>query len=333
MGLLTYDDLSDVLDNVKMDGRKRNLISDCPYCGKSHKFGVSLVKDGNPFNCFSCNESGYSMKLMSYLGRTDLIQEFFSVDEEVEDLLKIEDLDDEIDYELEEIELPPRTKRVADDEYLNSRGWWDESYSDFPVFRSKDFKFKDYVLLGVYMYGEIVGYVGRHTWSKKKINGHNRRAKADGTYQILRYRNSEGNDFGKMLGGFDLIEEDTDTVILVEGFMDIINITQELDLLESDDIRVVCTFGKKISQEQIFHLQEKEIKNVIVFYDDDACEDIKRMDLDKYFNVMIASTNDADNVKDGDDAGDLSCEQIEQCLSAARKPVEFYYDKVVIYDL
>ena len=48
---LTYDDLTEVLDNVRYDGRKRNIISDCPFCGKSQKFGVSLAKDGNPWNC------------------------------------------------------------------------------------------------------------------------------------------------------------------------------------------------------------------------------------------------------------------------------------------
>ena len=70
----------------------------------------------------------------------------------------------------------------------------------------------------------------------------------------------------------------------------------------------------------------------MVYYDDDAVEDIKKMDLHKYFNVVIASTNDADGVKEGDDVGDLSAEQIEQCLSNSRKPNEFFYDKVEIFN-
>ena len=330
--MLSYDDLTEILDNVKLDGRRRNAICDCAYCGKSQKMGISLVKEGNPWQCFSCQESGKAWKLCNHFGRLDLIQEFFDVDEGVEDILKIEE--EELDLDLFEIKLPEKTKRTLSDPYLDSRGWWEESYMDFPVYKSRHFKYSDYVLLGVTMYGELVGFVGRHIWSKSKIANYNSEAKRSGEYQILRYRNSEGNEFAKIIGGFDkIVEGETDTVILVEGVMDVINVSQELDLFASNDVRALCTFGKKISEEQIYHLQEMGIKNVIIFYDDDAVEDIKRMGLDKYFNVVIASTNDADNVKSGDDVGDLSAEQIEQCLSLARKPEEFYFDKVVVYDI
>jgi DNA primase len=184
------------------------------------------------------------------------------------------------------------------------------------------------------MYGELVGYVGRHTWSKKKITRHNNKAKINGTYQVLRYRNSEGNEFAKMLGGFDkIVEGETDTAILVEGFMDVVNISQQMDLFASNDVRAVCTFGKKISEEQIFHLQEKGVRNVIIFYDTDAVEDVKRMDLDKYFNVLVCFADDATGYKSGMDAGDLSAEQIEECLSNAKKTNEMFYDRVVIYEL
>ena len=335
MGLLTYDDLTEVLDDVKLDGRKRNAICDCPYCGKTQKFGISLVKEGNPWNCFVCQESGRNFKLMSYLGRLDLITDFFDYEsDEVENsLLDIEDEED-IDIELEEISLPPRTKKVATNKYLEKRGWWDESFFDFPVYKSKEFKYEDYVLLGVEMYGSLVGFVGRHIWDKKKISQYNSKAKTQGTYQILRYRNSEGNEFGKMLYGFDtIVEGETDTVIIVEGCMDVINLVQELELFESNEVRAVATFGKSISEEQIFHLQEKGIKNVVVFYDDDAVDDIKKLDLDKYFKVIVASTNDADGVGENDDVGDLTGEQIEQCLGMARKPSEFYYDKVTVFSV
>ena len=333
MNLLTYDDLTEVLENVRLDGRRRNAISDCPYCGKSQKFGVSLVKDHNLWQCFSCGERGGSFKLMTYFDRLDLIQEFFDVDDELEnpfDELEEEDLD----LELEEVELPEDTKKVASDEYLEGRGWYDESFFDFPVYRSKYFKYRDYVMLGVMMYGSLVGYVSRHTWSKEDIENYNKIQKRKGGYQILRYKNSDGNEFSKMLYGFDtIIEGKTDTVILVEGAMDVVQITQELELFEGESLRAVASFGKKISEEQIFHLQEKGVKNLIVMFDDDAIEDVKRLDLDKYFNVLIASTNDADGVEEGDDVGDLDAEQIEQCLGMARKPSEFFYEKVNIIKL
>ena len=91
MAQLSYEDLTEILDNVKLDGRKRNAITDCPYCGKSHKFGVSLVKESSPWQCFSCGERGTAWKLCNYFGRLDLIQEYFDLDEDLEDPLKIED--------------------------------------------------------------------------------------------------------------------------------------------------------------------------------------------------------------------------------------------------
>ena len=331
---LTYDDLTEVLDNVRYDGRKRNIIANCPYCGKSQKFGVSLAKDSNPFNCFSCLERGGSVKLMTFFDRLDLIQDFFDVDDDVEDLLKIDEEEDGLDTELEEVELPPETKRVSEDEYLDSRGWYDESYFDFPVFRSLDWKHQDYVMIGVYMYGVLTGFVSRHVWSKKKIVSYNKEQKRKGGYQILRYRNSDGNEMAKMLGGFDhIIEDETETVILVEGFMDVENLSKQLGLFESKKVRAICSFGKKISLHQIFHLQSKGIKNIIVFFDDDAIDDIKRMDLYKFFNVLIASTMDADGVEEGMDVGDLNGEQIQQCLSLAKTQEYFFSNMVEIIDL
>jgi len=70
-----------------------------------------------------------------------------------------------------------------------------------------------------------------------------------------------------------------------------------------------------------------------VWFDDDAIEDIKRMDIGKFFNVRIASTMDADGVKDGMDVGDLNGEQIQQCLSLARTQEDFYSNMVEIIDI
>ena len=57
------------------------------------------------------------------------------------------------------------------------------------------------------------------------------------------------------------------------------------------------------------------------------------MNLHKFFNVLVASADDADGFRSGMDVGDLSSEQIEQCLGMARKPEEAFYDKVVILEI
>jgi len=331
--LLTVDELSEVLEDVRLDGRKRNIVCDCPYCGKKSKFGVSIIKEGNPFRCFSCNETGRNIKLMSFFGRLDLITEFVENENVLENVI-LSTEEDEIDVGLEEEVLPPRSKRVVFDNYLDSRNWYDESYYYIPVYKSKDFKYLDYIIIPITMYNKTVGYISRHKWSKKKIDNFNKKAKINNTYQILRYRNSEGNEFGKMLGGFDqIVSGETHTAILVEGYMDVENISKQLNLYENDEVKCVCTFGKKISVEQIYHLQNVGIKNVIVLYDLDAVEDVKKINLSKYFNVLVGSIDDASDLKDGDDAGDINYEQIQEIWENLKPPNDFFYNKVLVLSL
>ena len=330
---LTFEQLSEALESTQTDGRKRNLICDCPYCGKNSKFGVSLVKEDNPFRCFSCNEVGRIKKLMLYIGRSDLIVDFTVIENEINNPLE-EIEDDNLDLELELEDLPPKSKRMAKDPYLEKRGWDMDSYQFLEVYRTKEFKYRDYVIFPVRMYGDLVGYVSRHTWDKKEIEKFNRKAKKNDTYQILRYKNSEGNEFGKMLYGFDLIIEGvTKTAILVEGLMDVENLSKNMNLYERDEIKAVATFGKKISVEQIYHLQSKGIENIVIFYDPDAIEDIKKMQLEKYFNVLVASIDEASNVRAGDDAGDVNYDQISEIWENLLAPHDFFYNKVEVVSL
>lgn len=93
----------------------------------------------------------------------------------------------------------------------------------------------------------------------------------------MRYRNSTENDFVKLLYNYDaVIEDETDTVIIVEGVFDAIALTRKLNLYDNSQIVVVATFGKKISDVQIYKLQSKGVKTVVVGYDGDAVESIKR---------------------------------------------------------
>ena len=148
--------------------------------------------------------------------------------------------------------------------------------------------------------GDTVGYVSRHIWSKDEIDRHNCKAKINGGYRILRYRNSTENDFVKLLYNYDaVIEDETDTVIIVEGIFDVIALTRKLELYDNPHVAVVATFGKKISQIQIYKLQCKGVKTVVLGYDSDATEAINKAasTLNEYFNVFIAKI-DAENGKD-----------------------------------
>lgn len=148
------------------------------------------------------------------------------------------------------------------------------------------------MIFPIYDAGDIVGYVSRHTWSKDDIDAYNDTAKRNGKYQIRRYNNSIENDFVKLLYNYDaVIEDETDTVILVEGVFDVIALTRKLDLYDNHRIVPVCTFGKKISDAQIFKLQNKGVKDIIIGYDTDASDaiNVAADKLNEYFdNVMIA---------------------------------------------
>ena len=99
-----------------------------------------------------------------------------------------------------------------------------------------------------------------------------------------------------MLYNSDAIREnETDTVILAEGIFDVVALTRKLELYDNPHIAAVATFGKKISDVQIFKLQSKGVRPVIIGYDGDAVEAVKRTAerLRPYFEVFIADIADA----------------------------------------
>lgn len=291
----------------KEDGSRKNIICTCPHCGKAGKFGIYVGKEiGNKkqftSNCFKCGRSTRTLdQLLDLIGRPDLKPKpTTDIDEEIDvDLLfKVISDDDEVDDSLSIIELPDFYKRTFNNEYLKGRGF---SYDDYDFFeagttRGFNFKFDDYVVFPIYDDGDVVGYVSRHTWSKDEIDCHNAKAKTDGTYKILRYRNSNENEFAKLLYNYDrIIEGETDTVVLLEGIFDVIALTRKFDLYDNHHIVPVATFGKKISDIQIYKLQSKGVRNIVVAYDGDAVEVIKKVseNLSQYFpTVLIADIYD-----------------------------------------
>ena len=285
----------------KLDGSRKNIVvPTCPYCGhKGGKFGIYVGQETDRkklfmSHCFSCGHTTTQLNdLLSDINRPDLMLEetasfapveipkFFSLDEE------------EIDDTLHVVEMPEGWKRCYRNSYLKSRGFVCDDYDYFPVgtTRGLNWKFDDYVVFPIIDNEDIVGYIGRHTWPKDKIDEYNKRAKRNNKYQILRYNNSTENDFIKLLYNYDsVIEDETDTVIIVEGVFDVIALTRKLELYDNHRVAVVATFGKKISDTQIYKLQEKGVETVIIGYDGDALESINTAaeKLEDYFDVYIA---------------------------------------------
>lgn len=289
--------------HARLDGGRKNLIvPECTWCGKQGgKQGIYVgpEKNGKIFGMVHCFSCGRTQKNINYfldeIGRSDLkimdsvsfepvqVPEFFRIDEE-----------DEIDDELGVVEMPDGWKRCFKNPYLRSRGFTADDYQYFPVgtTRGLNFKYDDYVIFPIYDEGDIVGYVSRHVWSKQDIDDYNDTARRNGKYQIRRYNNSIENDFVKLLYNYDsVIEDETDTVILCEGIFDVIALTRKLELYDNHRIVPVCTFGKKISDTQIYKLQSKGVRDIIIGYDTDAADaiNVAAEKLNEYFdNVMIA---------------------------------------------
>ena len=322
---------------ARFDGSGKNLIADCPFCGKKGKFGVYTGKETErkkPFmsHCFSCGSSTHTLeRLLEVIGRPDLmVTQTVNLENKLEpNLLFPLSVEEDIDDELSVVELPDFYKRCFSNEYLKSRGFVYDDYEYFPSGTTGrlNFRFNDYVIFPVIDAGDVVGYVARHTWTKEEIDSHNRKAKSQNEYKILRFRNSTENDFVKLLYNYDaIIEDETDTVILVEGIFDVVALTRKLDLYDNHRIAVIATFGKKISLTQIYKLQSKGVETVIVGYDGDAVDAVKKTanDLTPYFEVLIADIPNPEK-----DWEDLSFEEIYEIFSYKLKtPIEYKITKI-----
>lgn len=288
------------------DGGGKNLIARCPFCGKEGKFGVYIgppTTRKKPFmsHCFSCGRSTVTPEhLFEQLGRMDLIlTPTAQLDTPLDTtlLFPLEAPEEQIDDELGIVPLPPFYRRCFAHPYLKERGFTGDDFEYFPVgtTRGLNRRWDDYVIFPILDGGDTVGYVGRHTWPKSHIDAHNRKAKRNGEYKILRYRNSVENDFMKLLYNYDaVIDNETDTVILVEGIFDVVALVRGLDLYDNPRIAVVATFGKKISRTQIYKLQSKGVRTVVMGYDGDAVEAVKKTaaELTEWFKVLVADIPD-----------------------------------------
>lgn len=274
----------------------------CPKCGKSDKFGVKLNEDREgkyknhvSIHCFhgSCEFTGSEKVLFRALGRDDLITEY----EYREDLgtlsrLKIKTKEKEEEHLLKKRYPPIGFRRMYKDSYLESRGFTEECFKRYHVGRSKiESKLKNYVIFLVIEDQENKGFVARIDFDKEKYDRVNQERTEKGLRPLPKYKNEGGVEFSEALYGIDEVVEGTHTVILVEGILDKTNVDREIELYKSDEIKCLCTFGKKISSIQMEKLKVKNIKTVILMYDPDAIESIKQHSYSlmlEFKNVYVA---------------------------------------------
>lgn len=318
---LSKQQLQSLITITGTDVSGKNLRGICPKCGHN-EFGISL-DDNHIFGCYrerKCGFRGNIFTLLKYLGKYEqyVNNEFYSNSlgklqkKILQDSLKV-------DLEIEEIHPPLFWKRTYNHEYLNSRGFTQSDYLKYPVGTTNlDPYLKNYyIIFLLYQYGKLVGYLGRHIWSKQQIKEYNEQ---NGT-NILRYRNSD-TQFSKILFGFEEITDKTHTVVLVEGIFDKINTEHHLG---SEEVVVICTFKCDISDVQVYLLTtKKSVDTIILLYDPDVINKIQVVAtrLDKYYNVLVGLHTGPE------DPGEMSEKDFIQVLNTLQTPYEFISSRI-----
>lgn len=311
---ISDEDLRDILINPKLN-RRGQYVCDCIFCGKERHMYVS--KQTQLFDCKKCGEYGSIYKLLKQLDKTYLLGgatvEIRESIQSLRSLVEEQIADDEVTLkDLPVIKMPAGWKvSVASTEYLLGRGITPADCKRYKIGATDLFrKYQNYVLIPIYDGGKIRGFVGRY--GAKKVPS-----------DRLRYNNSIGTEFSELLFGYDEITENTTTVILVEGIFDKIAVDKVLHLWESEEIKCVCTFGKKISREQSKKLMLKGVTNVILLYDFDAIKDIKKygLELENDFVTSIVYTIK----KDIDECTEREALEV---FTHLQKPREFNLDVI-----
>lgn len=333
------DIVESLIRNSRIDHKGENLYGCCPFCGVD-EFGISLGEN-HLFRCFRgkhCGETGNIFKLLKHLGKLELLgDKYFYKETDVFSSLEKHSLQsesEELNTSLPDIKTPIGWRRIHSHPYLLSRGFTEEQFKKYEIGTTRLLrKFKDFIIFLIRQDGYIKGYVSRNIKSKSEIDSLNKAIKEKNKLKpdsekipiVLRYSNSLDADFSKILYGIDEATPSTNTVIIVEGLFDKINLEIIAPELFSDrSIIVCCTWGKKISNYQIAKLRENNISRVILLYDPDAINDSKKysFELSKHIpEVRVGFLKDKD-------PGDLTTNEFIDILENLSDPYKFSLDKL-----
>lgn len=307
-------------------GFLQNKNKECPFCNKKGKWGIKFNDAGNnaAFHCFKCGTKTSLKAFLEKIGRKDLIKQDYENTLKIQKLTPLIDEEEETEEEVKECVLPRKLEYIQQDEYLDKRGFVKRYYEEFLPAQTHFFlekKLHDKFIFQFRMNGNLSAWLARSKKSKEWHENNLREFKEGNAKLVLRYENSR-DGFSHVLGGYDNITDETDTVIVVEGMFDYISVDTKLHLYEASDIKCVFTFGNNMSLGQIGLLRKKKgVKNIILMYDPDKPEMIKTvsMTLQRYYNVMIAELKDK-----GKDPGDATQEELLEALNTLIEPINFY---------
>jgi len=305
------DDILPYLSNVKKSGSK-HLYCDCPFCNKPKHFYIN--KENLLFDCKKCKEEGNAFKLLKQLG---ILNQFLHKSVNIKQLVKITTSEQQKQKEEEGVKKYIKKShffvRSYNDSYLLSRNWEQKDFYKYIVGRINKKRFEDYVVMYIEDDNGLLGYVARSLKSKEELEKLGK----------LRYMNSRETKFNELLFGFNEVTKDTEVVIIVEGIFDKVRLDNLLRTDDSDFLKVLCTFGNKVSNEQLNNLKTTNVNTVVLFYDLDAINEMKKnsVKLKKHFCLKIVC------LLSGKDPGDATEEEVFEALSNPYNLNTFFYEK------
>lgn len=304
----------------------------CPWCGKDGEhFGIKFqprtqrYNNEVTFHCFKCDVSGgefllfRQMDMLSFLRQGDYIKQDKSLEKKIS--LYAKPIAVELDISAPTKSKPIGFRRVTSNKYLESRGfepWQFDRYTIGTTIIQP--KLRDRVIFLIMEDGENKGYVARTQMTHNEISDYESRT----GQKVLRYLNEPGVDFARLLGGIDEIDAHTTTAMLVEGITDKANIDRLLNRLKmSREVKCLCTFGKKISEEQVEKIRRRGIMKVVFLYDPDAVSESKTLSMrvKSLFDVSVGFLKDKD-------PGDLTEEEFKNVFKNVESPIQFFVNKV-----
>lgn len=304
------EDVLRTIITISSKTRTGELVGTCPFCGKERHLYIS--SSTGLWECKRCWRSGNMQQLLIALGKTHLLgRPTVVISQQLIALQDIRHNDDIVATPLlSEVRLPLGfTVYNHSTPYLSSRGVDENMIQRWHIGSTHLFTaLQGYCIMPILDNDAIRGWVAR--WASPHVPN-----------DRLRYRNSSGTEFAQLLYGYDDIHEgQTHSVILTEGVFDKYAIDRALQLYNSDDVKCVSTFGKKISDIQLQKLRQKGVQRLVFSWDIDAVKEIRSYGAyaSSYFNVDVAITHKKD-------FGDCSVAEVLQAFSNMISIDQFTY--------
>lgn len=320
--------------NLRPFGQKGWMTSkeECPYCGKGGKNALIFTEDDHSaiYHCFKCGTVKGVRDYLVKIDRKDLITKEYRMSKKSVNLTSlIKEEESGGDDELKEARLPIGLKPLVDDPYLDGRHFLREHYEEFePSYTKSILEEKlskhNYIVFKIKEGDKVVAWLARSRYDKKWHDENREMYKEGKRDLVLRYMNSQ-DGFSHILGGYNFIGDKTETVILVEGLFDKVNVDYLMNLTFNDEVSCCFTFGKKISPGQLKQLRGTSVKTIILMYDEDALRESKEnsIRLSKFFNVKVCRIKDKEV-----DPGNMTFDYLERTLSEMEDPLNFYLNNL-----